>query len=109
MQVVVYSNPVILGSYTADSSGHLNVTLTVPVDTKTGAHTVEATGWASRHATNGRLLVVTAVVAVGPITSNWWLIGIAILLLLVIVVSLIVFRSTIARAFTPARLPKAAS
>lgn len=109
VQVVVYSNPVILGSYTADSSGHLNATFTVPIDTKTGAHTVEATGWVSRHATNGRLLIVTAAVAEGRISSTWWLIGIGILLLSVILVSLIVFRSTIARAFTPSKLPEAAS
>ena len=109
VQVVVYPNPVILGSYTADSSGRLNATFTVPVDTKTGAHTVEATGWVSRHATNGRLLVVTAAVAGEPISTSWWLIGIGILLLLVILVSLIVFRSTIARAFMPSRLPEAAS
>lgn len=109
VQVVVYSNPVILGSYTADSSGHLNATFTVPVDIKTGAHTVEATGWVSHHATNGRLLVVTAAVVEGRISPTWWLIGIGILLLSVILVSLIVFRSTIARAFTPSKLPEAAS
>jgi len=109
IQLVVYPNPVILGSYTADSTGALRATITVPVDTKTGGHTVEAAGWISHHASNGRLVVVTAELAAGPISPTWWLIGIGILLLFVILVTLIVFRSAIARMFADSRLPEPAS
>jgi hypothetical protein len=109
VQFVLYPTPVIIGSYTADAKGVISTTFAVPVDTKTGPHTVEATGWVSRHASNGTLVVVTAVAAIGPISSTWWLIGIGILLALILVVSLVVFRSSIARLFGPARLPEVAS
>jgi hypothetical protein len=109
VQLVIYPSPVIVGSYDADANGLLRVTLTVPVETKTGVHTIEATGWVSHHASNGTVTVVSAAATVAGFSSYWWLIGIGILLVLVILVSVIVFRSTISRAFTPARVPEAAS
>lgn len=109
VQVVLYPSPVIIGSYAADSSGALRVTFTVPIETKTGPHTVEATGWISHHATNGSLVVVSAVEAFDVMSSYSWPIGALLLLLLLIVVSVIVFRSTIARMFTSPRAPEPAS
>ncbi|MFM9920298.1 hypothetical protein [Lacisediminihabitans sp. H27-G8] len=109
VQFVLYPTPVIIGSYTADANGVISTTFTVPVDTKTGPRTIEATGWVSHHASNGVLVVVTAVAAIGPISSTWWLIGIGILLLLLLIVSLVVFRSNIARLFGQAGLPEVAS
>lgn len=109
VQVVMYPSPVIIGSYVADSTGALRATLTVPIETKTGPRTVEAVGWISHHAANGTLVIISAVTAFEASSSTGWVIGIGVLIVLLIVVSAIVFRSTIARMFTPARAPEPAS
>ena len=109
VQLVLYPSPVIIGSFLADPTGALRVTFTMPVETKTGPHTIEATGWVSRHAANGPVLIVSRVEAAGSASSLGWMIGIGSLLVLLIVVSATVFRSTIARMFTPPRAPEPAS
>lgn len=109
VQVVMYPSPVIIGSYVADSTGAFRVTFTVPIETKTGPRTIEAVGWISHHAANGTVVIISAVTAFEATSSMGWLIGIGVLILLLIVVSAIVFRSTIAIMFTPPRTPEPAS
>lgn len=109
VQLVLYPSPVIIGSYIADLTGAFRVTVTMPVETKTGPHTIEATGWVSHHAANGPVLIVSRVEAAGSASSLGWLIGIGSLLVFLIMVTVFVFRSSIARMFTPPRAPEPAS
>ena len=109
VQLVLYPSPVIIGSYVADQTGALRVTFTMPVETKTGPHTIEATGWVSHHVANGPVLIVSRVETAGFASSLGWMIGIGSLVVLLIVVTVFVFRSSIPRMFTPPRAPEPAS
>lgn len=42
--ITLHSDPVALGTFSADSSGRLAVTVTIPANTAAGAHTVDLTG-----------------------------------------------------------------
>lgn len=109
VQLVLYPSPVIIGSYIADPTGALRVTFTMPLETETGPHTIEATGWVSHHAANGPVLIVSRVEVAGSASSLGWMIGVGSLLFLLVVVTVFVFRSSIARMFTPPRAPEPAS
>lgn len=101
VQLVMYPGALILGSYDADSNGRLRITIMVPLETKTGPQTLEATGWVSHHATNGRLLVGRPSLEKLAFSSTSWIIGIEVLLGLMVLVSAFVFRRSIADLFTP--------
>lgn len=60
VQFVLYSDPVVIGSYPAAFDGSIQVEIGTPDDLRLGIHTVEATGWVSERVANDTLLVVSA-------------------------------------------------
>ncbi|TFD53461.1 hypothetical protein E3T55_05465 [Cryobacterium frigoriphilum] len=77
IRVVLYSEPVVLGSATADAAGAFTATFTLPADLRTGTHTIEATGLTSGVVTNATVIVVgTAGASGGSLASTgqlWWI------------------------------------
>jgi LPXTG-motif cell wall-anchored protein len=66
-QMAICSTPVSLGTFTVDSSGHINTVVTVPAGTTLGAHTIAAVGTR----TNGLTQVAYAAVDVEePATTS---------------------------------------
>ena len=73
VKVVLYSEPIVIGTYVADVSGNLKAQFRIPRDLRPGRHVVEATGWDSRHVTNSEFTLVTvAAAAAGEIVNRWW-------------------------------------
>ena len=92
VQFVLYPGAVVLGSFVADASGTVTARIRVPDDTRPGTHTIEATGWTSRHVTN-REVTVTAVASAN--TWLWWVIVVLGILVAGLVALAIYFRESI--------------
>jgi hypothetical protein len=80
VQLVLYSEPVLIGNFTAGPDGAVSITFTLPEDLRPGTHTVRLAGWSSSHVAVAELLVGTpagAVVAAdgGVPTWVWWVGG----------------------------------
>ncbi len=80
VQVLLYSDPFLVGNFSSDEAGDISVTFTVPHDLRPGTHTVQLTGWASGH-----VAVATFLLASGPLAPSgpsggvppwaWWVGG----------------------------------
>lgn len=92
VQFVLYPGAIIIGSFVADASGTVTARFRLPDDTRPGTHTIEATGWTSRHVTN-REFTVTAV-ATADIWL-WWVIVVLGILLAGLVALAVYFRESI--------------
>ena len=109
VQLVLYPNPLIIGSYAADATGALSIVFEVPKDTRTGEHVAEATGWASDTKANGKFVVTAAPDVAGGIPTMWWLLGILLLLIVAAIAVAVSFRSSIASVFVGPRTAEAVS
>lgn len=109
VQLVLYPNPLIIGSYAADATGALSIVFEVPKDTRTGEHVAEATGWASDTKANGKFVVTAAPDVAGAIPTMWWLLGILLLLIVAAIAVAVSFRSSIASVFAGPRTAEAVS
>ena len=98
VQLVVYSKPIIIGSYLADVSGGFSARFLTPEKLRPGTHVAEATGWISRHVMNVEFTVVTATVA-ESFPARWWLIVVLGVLVTGAISTAIYFRHSIARWF----------
>jgi LPXTG-motif cell wall-anchored protein len=66
-EIHLHSDPVLLDTVTADASGAVRATVTIPADTPAGAHTVVITGLESGHTASAALTVSAATTsASGP-------------------------------------------
>lgn len=77
VQVVLYSDPILIGNFAADEAGDISVTFTLPKDLLAGPHTVQLTGWASGHIATAQFLLGTAPLASAGGTGGvppwaWW-------------------------------------
>jgi hypothetical protein len=79
VQLVLYSEPVLIGNFSADAAGAVSIAFTLPEDLRPGTHTVRLAGWSSSHVAVAELLVGTApgaVVASGGGVPTWlWWVG----------------------------------
>ncbi|PRY67931.1 hypothetical protein B0I08_10592 [Glaciihabitans tibetensis] len=79
VQVVLFSEPILIGNFTADAAGAISVMFTLPKDQLPGTHTLQFTGWASKAIAVGDFMVGTDPQTAGvspeiaPIT--WWIAG----------------------------------
>lgn len=99
VQVVVYSEPIVIGSFLADGGGRLSARFLIPAQLHPGSHSIEATGWISRHVMNVNFTVVTAIVAATFPTEMWILVVLGVLLTCTISLA-IYFRRSIFRRFS---------
>ena len=109
VQLVLYPNPLIIGSYAADATGALSIVFEVPKDTRTGKRVAEVTGWASDTKANGEFVVTAAPDVAGGVPTIWWLLGILLLLLIAAIAVAISLRSSIASVFVGPRTTEAVS
>lgn len=84
VQVVLYSDPLLIGNFSADQAGNVSVTFALPEQLLPGTHTVRLTGWASGHVAVAELLLageplVTTDAAGGVPPWAWWAGGAAVL------------------------------
>lgn len=98
VQIVVYSEPIVTGSFLADGVGGLSARFLIPEQLRPGTHSIEATGWISRHVANVEFTVVTATVA-ESFPARWWLIVVLGVLVTGAISTAIYFRHSIARWF----------
>lgn len=82
VQAVLYSEPILLGNFSADANGDISVTFTLPEDLLAGPHTAQLTGWASGHIAVAKFLMGSAPLdssgAAGSVPPwAWWVGGAA--------------------------------
>jgi hypothetical protein len=99
VQLVLYSDPVVVHSFTADASGRFEARFKIPKTFRLGLHTAEATGWESKHVANKRFTVVSAPAPAGTVPFLWWLIVVIGVLVIGVIVVAVYFRRTIAGWF----------
>lgn len=92
VQFVLYPGAVVLGSFVADAQGKVVARFRIPDDTRPGTHTVEATGWTSRHVANTEF-TVTAVASAE--IWLWWVFVVLGILLAGLIALAIYFRESI--------------
>lgn len=82
VQVVLFSEPTLLGTVDAGASGDASVTFTVGDDVAAGSHTVQLTGWCKRVAAVQLLVGQTSELgtAWAMPTWAWWTLGLLALL-----------------------------
>ena len=107
VQVVLYSTPVVVGSFTADPEGGFRARFQAPEDLRSGTHTVEATGWDSAHIANADFTVVTVARVTGDaaVQPVWWIVGILGLIGLAVIIATVQFRRSIDRWLAPTGMP----
>lgn len=85
-QMVLFSDPVLIGNQAVDPEGAYQAEVTIPEDTEPGRHTLQLTGWASGKIYTGVLVVgdpASAADASGDGLPLWlWWIAAAVLLAL---------------------------
>jgi len=98
VQFVLYPGAIVIGSVVADADGSAKARFHIPDGMRLGAHTVEATGWVSKHVANVEFTVVS-VTAAAVLQSTWWLIVVLGALLAGLIATAIYFWHTIVRWF----------
>ncbi|GAB3617127.1 hypothetical protein GCM10027416_16840 [Okibacterium endophyticum] len=73
VQLVLYSEPVVVASYPAGDDGVVVAPFRVPKDMETGVHTAELTGWASEKVQNVEFTVVSDAGAWVSADSSLWM------------------------------------
>ncbi|MBC7594382.1 MAG: hypothetical protein H7288_10640 [Kineosporiaceae bacterium] len=96
---MVYSTPLVIGSFPADGVGALKASFLIPEQLRSGTHTIEATGWISRHVMNVEFTVVTAAVA-APLSTQLWILVVLGVLFTGAISLTIYFRRSIAQRFS---------
>ena len=86
VQLVMFSDPTLIGSFTADQTGQVHASFPVAGDVLPGSHTVQFTGWCKAVAV-GTVLIGTNTAASMPATGGlpawlWWVGGTLLALLL---------------------------
>jgi hypothetical protein len=107
VQFVYYPGAVVIGSFVADSKGKVVARFQIPDDMRSGVHTVEATGWTSKHILNSEFTVTTQ--AAGAFPYLWWVWVVLGVLVLGLIALAIYFRRSIAEWFGGAQATGAAS
>ncbi|HWH25613.1 MAG TPA: hypothetical protein VNT53_03080 [Pseudolysinimonas sp.] len=108
VQVVLYSAPLVVESFTADASGQFRARFKIPKALRLGTHTAEATGWTSHRVTNETFDVVSYNTAAGvAFMPPWaWLIALVAGLTLGAVITILYFRRMIAGWFGGVVVPR---
>ena len=80
VQLVLYSDPVLIGNFPADAAGTLTQSFQLPSDRPAGAHTVQLTGWESKKVASASIVVASAATAAAPDVQGvpvwaWWIGG----------------------------------
>ena len=97
VQFVYYPGAVVIGSFVADGKGKVEARFRIPDDMRPGVHTLEATGWTSKHVLNKEFTVTTA--AAGAFPYLWWVWVVLGVLVLGLLSLAIYFRRSIADWF----------
>jgi hypothetical protein len=97
VQFVYYPGAVVIGSFVADGKGKVEARFRIPDDMRPGVHTLEATGWTSKHVLNKEFTVTT--VAAGAFPYLWWVWVVLGVLVLGLLSLAIYFRRSIADWF----------
>ncbi|WP_157802852.1 hypothetical protein [Compostimonas suwonensis] len=98
VQVVLYSDPILIGNFTADASGAVSTTFALPQELLPGTHTVQFTGWASDTISVKNFLIaggpVDASAGPGGSLPSWffWALGILAVLVVAGLVTYVVVR-----------------
>ncbi|PZQ89829.1 MAG: hypothetical protein DI534_08625 [Leifsonia xyli] len=111
VQIVLYSDPQLVGNVTAGADGVLSHRFTLPDDLELGTHTLQLTGWASKRVALADVLVVASPAvsetqrnaAFGLVNQLWWIVGGVLLLALLCVGSWWIVRAMRAPAAGQAR------
>ncbi|MEN2738122.1 hypothetical protein ABCS02_10040 [Microbacterium sp. X-17] len=87
VQVVLYSEPILIGNFPADANGTITQSFQLPKDLPAGAHTVQLTGWESKKVATASIIVASAATAAAPAMQGvpiwaWWIGGVLLALLL---------------------------
>jgi hypothetical protein len=87
VQVVLYSDPILIGNFPADANGTLTQSFQLPKDLPAGSHTVQLTGWESKKVATASIVVAAAASSAAPAVQGvpvwaWWLGGALLALLL---------------------------
>jgi hypothetical protein len=93
VQLVLFSQPRLLGNFTADAAGQVQAVFAVPDDAPPGTHMAQFTGWCGNLITSAEVLV--GVAPDPPAESGlpawvWWLVVVLILIALALVARRIV-------------------
>jgi len=98
VQLVVYSDPLVVGSFVSDDSGRFEARFRIPDDLRLGEHTAEATGWISGHVANERFTVISdSAAAAGDLPIWWWIVFVIVALAIGIASTLFAFRRSLRR------------
>jgi hypothetical protein len=86
-QMVLFSDPVLIGNVPADADGAYRAEITIPEDTEPGRHTLQLTGWTSTKIYVGTIVVGDPDAAVASGFSVplwlWWIVAAILLAILV--------------------------
>ena len=87
VQVVLFSDPVLVGSYDATDKGEFELTVALPDGFEAGKHNVQLTGWQSKKIGVADFILTTMSYTVEQDSATWptwlfWLLAILLLLLL---------------------------
>lgn len=80
VQIVLFSDPILIGNFPADAAGTLTQSFQLPSDLPAGAHTVQLTGWESKKVATASIVVASAATAAAPDVQGvpiwaWWVGG----------------------------------
>jgi primary-amine oxidase len=70
IDAVLHSDPIDLGTYTADADGNLSFAVTIPADLPLGEHHIDLTGLISGHSVSIESTVTGSVAAVMPVAGT---------------------------------------
>lgn len=97
VQLVVYTDPLVVGSFVSDDDGRFEARFRIPDDLRLGDHTAEATGWISGHVANERFTVISDPAATGDLPFWWWIVFVIVALAIGIASTLFAFRRSLRR------------
>lgn len=77
VQIVLYSEPILIGNFPSDATGRVTQAFQLPKDLPAGAHTIQLTGWESKRVATVGILVASLSTVAAPDQQGvppwaWW-------------------------------------
>jgi hypothetical protein len=112
VQLVLFSEPHLIGNFTADPQGQVQAIFAVADDAPAGTHSVQFTGWCGTVTARADVLVGSP--AAPPAEDGWpawlwWLLALALLIAAALVIRRLILRARERRAESEAPEPQAAT